>query len=38
MKISEVKVSKKAYVDFMLLADEQEDMIDRISKEDMENI
>ena len=29
MKISEVKASKKAYMDLLLLADEQEDMIDR---------
>ncbi len=29
MKISEVKASKKAYMNLLLLADEQEDMIDR---------
>jgi len=29
MKISEVKTNKKAYMNLLLLADEQEDMIDR---------
>jgi len=29
MKISEVKASKKAYMNLLLLADEQKDMIDR---------
>jgi len=29
MKISEVKANKKAYMDLLLLADEQENMIDR---------
>jgi len=32
MKISEVKASKKAYMHLLLLADEQEDMIDRYLK------